>query len=274
MPVDGGIGHHHGVLLGGIGAPLLVLVDEPVDVLAPYGAVQRANHRDLQLGGFLQQRLYLGAVLADDVGVVAAGVIQAFRLEVDLVGEDIAVKRAEGAEGIGREKNPVRGVVADHGLGPMHHGRHHKGKGVLPGAQGIHLLDNGDAIVDVEGEVVLDHRLCLGVGVDLHIGIAQHQLAHCGAVFRLHVVDHQIIQRFAGVEQHGLLVQHQIGIVGNAVRDGVDVLKQRQATVAAAHPVHILCDLLYAMHDIAPPSAGEMILASDTGKHFDTLIIA
>ena len=54
-----------------------------------------------------------------------------------------------------------------------------------------------------------------------------------------------------GIKQHGLLVQHQIGVVGNAVRKGIDVLKQRQSPVAAAHPIHVLGDTLYAIHALA-----------------------
>jgi hypothetical protein len=52
-------------------------------------------------------RLDLGAVFADDVGVVAAGLVQPVVHEVHFVGEHVAAQRAEGAEGVGREENLV-----------------------------------------------------------------------------------------------------------------------------------------------------------------------
>ena len=74
VAVDGGVSDEHAaLLLGRIGAPLAVLVDEPADVLAPDRAVQGADHADVERGGLLEQGLHLRAVLADDVRVVAAG---------------------------------------------------------------------------------------------------------------------------------------------------------------------------------------------------------
>ena len=269
VAVDRGVGDHHALLLGGIGAPLLILVDEPVQLLAPDGAVQRADHGDVQLLRLFQQRLHLRAVLADDVGVVAPGVIQALGLEVQLVGKDVSVQRAEGAEGVRGIQHLVGGVEGHHDLRPVDHRGHDKGEGVAACGQGVALLHQRRAAVDVEGEVVPDHRQRLGVADDPDVGVAQHQLAHRGAMVRLHVVDHQVIQAARpeqvfevlkehladapvhGVDQRGLLVQHQIGVVGDAVRDRVDVFKQRQTPVAAAHPVHILCDLFDAMHAMA-----------------------
>ena len=76
------------------------------------------------------------------------------------------------------------------------------------------------------------------------------------------------------VKQHGLLVQHQIGVVGDAARNGVDVLKQRQAAVTAAHPIHILCNLLYAMHVVVPPFPGDTVLQPHRRDIIDAMIIA
>ena len=74
------------------------------DVLAPDGAVQRADHLDFKPRGLFEQCLHLRAVFADDVGVVAAGIVEPFGPEIDLVGVQISVQRAEGAEGVGGDR--------------------------------------------------------------------------------------------------------------------------------------------------------------------------
>ena len=83
---------------------------------------------------------------------------------------------------------------------------------------------------------------------------------------RLHVVDDQVVQGLAAqqildvlqqlaaggpvhrVEQDALLVQQQIGVVADALGDGVDILKQGQAVVVGAHPVEIVGDRSHAIH--------------------------
>ena len=67
--------------------------------------------------GLFQQELDVGAVLAHDVGEVAAGVVQPVPLEVHLVGEQLAVQRAEGAEGVGGKEDAVGDVEGHHASG-------------------------------------------------------------------------------------------------------------------------------------------------------------
>ena len=90
--VDGGEGDEHALHLGLIGGPLGILVQNIAQILAPHGAVEGANHLDVQAGGLLQQGLDLGAVLAHDVGVVPAGLVQPVPVKVHLVGEQNAVE--------------------------------------------------------------------------------------------------------------------------------------------------------------------------------------
>ena len=86
------------------------------------------------------------------------------------------------------------------------------------------------------------------------------------AVVRLHMVHHHIVQRASaqavlqillephghgllhGIQQHRLLVQHQIGVVADASGDGKDILKKGQAAVRSPYVHHIRCDLLYTIH--------------------------
>ena len=267
VAVDGGIGNEHAaVLLGRVGAPLAVLVDEPADVLAPDGAVQRADHADVERGGFLEQRLHLLTVLADDVRVVTAGIGQPVVLEVVLIGVEIAVERAERAERIGGKERAGRGVKADHDLRPVNHRRHDIGKRVLAEGVCIALGHKNGARINVEGEVVADHVADLRVADDLRLRVAAHGLLERLGVVGLHMVHDDVVQRTAAenkgevfkkltgdglihrVEQDGLLVEQDIGVVRHAARDGVHALKQSQTAVGRADPVQILGHLHSAVH--------------------------
>ena len=271
IAVDGAVGDHHALVFGGVAAPALIFFDEPADILAPDGAVQRANRLDLQPRGLFEQLLHLRAVFAHDVGVIAARVVQPFGFKVHLVGEEIAAQRAKRAERVRREENVVDRIVGHHGLGPVDHGGHDEGQRVAAGIERVHLLHQHGAAVHVEIEELVDHLERLGVADDLHLGMAAHNLAHCGAVIRLHVIDDQIVERTAvkdvlevleeligyapvdGIQQHGLFIQQHIGVIGHAARDGEYVFKQRQTAVAAAHPVKIILNLLHAIHSSRPP---------------------
>ena len=93
MAVNGGVGDHNAVFLGGVGAPLEVLFKEIAEVAAPDEAVQRANIVKLQPGRLFEHRLHLHAVFADDVGVVAACLVEVVCKEIDLVVEQVTVER-------------------------------------------------------------------------------------------------------------------------------------------------------------------------------------
>ena len=270
VAVDGGIGNHNGGLLGLIRRPMDVFVQEPRDILPPDRAVQRADGLNFNGGRLFKQRLHLRTVFADDVGVIPPCVGQILRLEVDLVGIEVAVQRAEGAKGIGGEERFGRCVVADHGLWPVNDRRHDEGEGMPSCAERVHLLDDHSAAVDVEGEKIPDHRDGLGVADDLDLRVAQHQILQNGAVIRLHVIDDHIIELPAiqnvrnvlekqigdgavhGIEQNGLFIQQQIGVVAHAVRDGVNVLKKGESAVASADPVEIVRHFLDTVHGVPP----------------------
>ena len=101
---------------------------------APYKAVQRADVVKLKSGRLFQNCLDLCAVFADDVRVIAAGFVNVICEEIDLVVEQMSVERAEGAEGVGREKHFVGQIVGHHDLGPMHHRSHDEGEFMPAGA--------------------------------------------------------------------------------------------------------------------------------------------
>ena len=103
VTVDGVVEDSDGLLFCFVAGPLVIKVQNEAEVLTPDRAVERAEHLDVNAGGLLQNVLYLHAVLADDVCVVAAGVIdEVLGLIVQLISEDVAVVRAEYAECVER----------------------------------------------------------------------------------------------------------------------------------------------------------------------------
>ena len=187
-------------------------------------------------------------------------------LEVVLIGIEIAIERAERAEGIGGEKRASRGVEADHDLRPVDHRRHDIGKRVLAEAVGIALGHEDGAGVNVKGEVVADHVADLRVADDLRLGVAAHGLLERLGVVGLHVVHDDVVQRAAAkdmgevfkelsgdglvhrVEQDGLFVEQDVGVVRHAARNGVHALKQSKTAVGRADPIQILGHFHSAVH--------------------------
>ena len=111
-----------------------------------------------------------------------------------------------------------------------------------------------------------EHIEGLLVPHDLHIGVALTQETDRAAVVRLHVVDDQIIHgtplqdevelveediRVADVDridEGGLLVYDEVGIVGHARGDRPDVLEALFHAVIHADVVDGVSDLRYLVH--------------------------
>ena len=266
VAVNRGVGDQDALFLRGVARPELVLLDELAEVLPPDEAVQRADAGDIERGGLFQRRLDLRAVLADDVGIIAARLVQVLGEEIGLIGEEAAVERAEGAEGVGREEDLVGAVIAHHDLGPVDHRRHDEAELVAAGLQAVPFLDQNDALRQIEGEKLRQHSLDLRIADDLRLGIARDQQLQRGGVVGFHVVDDQIIERPPAqrigdvlqenavnslvhrVKEHGLLVQQQIGVVGHALGHAVHALKAGKPAVIGADPDQILANFSCAVH--------------------------
>lgn len=72
VAINGAAENGHSLLLRGIGAPALVFLYEPADILPPDGAVEGTDPLDLQIRSPLEQGLDLGTVLAHDIGIIPA----------------------------------------------------------------------------------------------------------------------------------------------------------------------------------------------------------
>ena len=228
--------------------------------------MERAEHLNVKPCGLFQYGLYLHAVFADDICIVAAGLVKPVPVKVDLVIENIAVQGFECSESVRAEEDLIRLVVGHHDFRPVHHGRHHKMQGVFSGAECVAFFYNDLFLFQVKAEELVDHREGFGVADDLHFRVAQRQFIDHGAVVRLHVVDDQVVKRSAvqdslyifqelasygvicGIKKNGFLVHQQIGVVGHSVRERENIFEQFDPAVACAHPVQIFCDFSVAVH--------------------------
>ena len=220
-----------------------------------------------KLFAILEQGLHLRAVFADDVAVITAGLVHIVAEEVDLIGKQRAVDRAERAEGVGREQRARRQIIADHDLRPVDHRGAQERERVVAGLEGVALLDEMEGVLrgDAAAEL-LQHGADAVAADDDGLRMAQQHLADRAGVVRLHVVDDEIVELAPGqnvvdvleeyladrridrVEQDGLVVEQQIGIVGNPVRNGVNTLEHGKSAVIPADPPEILQNLADTVH--------------------------
>ena len=96
--------------------------------------------------------------------------------------------------------------------------------------------------------------------------MADHQIPQGGGVVGLHVVDEHIVQAASAqgvlqilkelgldgavhrVEQDGLFIQQEVGVVRHPPGDRVGALEERALAVIAADPEKVVCDLSDAVH--------------------------
>ena len=149
----------------------------------------------------------------------------------------------------------------------MHHGCHHKGQRMPARNEGVALL-HGQALRlwNKPRKILHEHAVRLIVAHHAHAGIAQQQLPDAGAVIRLHVIHDEIVERASiepggkalkkvlahgtvdRIEQYGLLIQQQIGIIGNAVLQRKHVLKQSNPAVGCAKVEKVLREIPVCKH--------------------------
>ncbi len=77
----------------------------------------------------MQHSLHLRAVLAHNVGVVTAGIVQPFAGKVYLISEQGTLQGTKGAKSIGAEQGTGGGVIGHQHFRPVYHGRGHKDAG-------------------------------------------------------------------------------------------------------------------------------------------------
>ena len=116
--------------------------------------------------------------------------------------------------------------------------------------------------------VVFEHAVYLLIADNGGFGMAQEHFGERRGMVGLHVMDDDVVERSApqnvlhvleelfgdgvidGIEEHRLFVEKEIGIVGSAARDGIDVLKEGEPPIARADVEKIFKDSHGIVHDI------------------------
>ncbi|MPN22483.1 hypothetical protein SDC9_169866 [bioreactor metagenome] len=121
--------------------------------------MQRTDELDLiqNAARLFQNQLNVRAVFSHNVGQIPPCVVQPVPVEIDLVGKQLAVQCAKGAESVGGEQDAVRGVEGHHDLRPVNHGGEHKCDDMLAEAEGI-TLRHLDGLMCVHSELKLTHQ--------------------------------------------------------------------------------------------------------------------
>ena len=101
MSVQTSVDYDKSVVFRCAGRPLLILVDEPGNVLSPDRSVQRADRLDIERCSLLENVLDLNAVLTHDICIIPACVIEEILLEVVLIRKNTVFDGTECSERIG-----------------------------------------------------------------------------------------------------------------------------------------------------------------------------
>ena len=261
VAVDGSAGHQDLLrLLGLVTGPQVIVVQVLAQIAGQHGAVQGADGGDIQRGGLFQQSLHLRAILAHDVQVVAAGL-------TGPVGVFIKPGHCtKPAKAVRREEHLFTALIAHHDLRPVHHGGKHKGQGVGTQAQALAVLHHHAALLGngIRPKELIHIQESFGVAHHLHFRVEGGQSGDVGTVVRLHVADHQIIRLASGqclgqvgkpglrgtvvhrIQNGGLFVQNDIGIVAHAGGHRVLALEQVNGGIVHTHAQNGFADLFHA----------------------------
>ena len=148
----------------------------------------------------------------------------------------------------------------------MHHGRKDEFEGVPARRKFVALLH--EQPFARAAAVIFEHPVYLLIAHNGGFGVAQEHFKKRRRVIGLHVMDDDIVELPAaqnvlhvfeelfgdgmidGIEERRLLVEKEIGIVGSAARDGIDVLEEGEPPIARADKEKIFQDSNGIVHGI------------------------
>lgn len=148
----------------------------------------------------------------------------------------------------------------------MHHGRKDEFEGVPARRELVAFFD--EQPFARAAAVVFEHAVYLLIADNGGFGMAQEHFGKRRRMVGLHVMDDDIVELPAaqnvlhvfeelfgdgmidGIEERRLLVEKEIGIVGDAARDGIDVLKEGEPPIARADVEKIFQNSNGIVHDI------------------------
>ena len=178
------------MLLRLVAAPAGVYIKQQVNVAAPNGPMQRADHGDFQSRQFLQCSLYLRPVFSYDVAVIPSGFRQPVLRIVQFVNKNIAIQGSEAAKGVGGEQDIFAFLIGHHNFRPMDHGRQVKMQGMAAERERILFFNGNCPALQIHIVELPDEGKGFGIPDDFQPGKTKEKFTDVGAVIRLHMVYH------------------------------------------------------------------------------------
>lgn len=123
IAVHGSVGDEDAGFLRLVPAPQVVFIENLRKIMPPDQPVRGTDEIDRRPLQLAEQRLYLRAVAANDIGIIPPRLIHPIPFKIGFVAEQVARKRTEGAESVRRKEHAVPLLIGEHHFGPVHHGR-------------------------------------------------------------------------------------------------------------------------------------------------------
>ncbi len=256
--MDGGKRHKNARFLRRVRTPRVVTVNEEPKILAQDGAMQRANHLNIQRGSLLQQSLHLATVLAHNVEVIATS-FAAPVVHLRVIRLFMAY-RTKLTKAIRAEQNLLSSLIAHHNLGPVNHRSRIEGQRMLAKLQHIALFNHLDLIGNAALIKLRNHLGSTSTANHHSRGVLRTEGSNVCRMIRLHVVHNQVIRSaltkhlsqvrkpllgatcINGVKNSNLLVQNHIRVVRHAFFKHVLTLKNIQVQVVATNVLNCVAN--------------------------------
>ena len=259
--MNGGVRHEYPLGFHAVTTPGIVQAGIGGEVAPQDGTVQRTDGVQRQRQHLFQEGLYLEAIFAADIKIVAtgfAGPVPIFFREITAFGQG-----PEFSEGIGAEEDAVGVQIGHHHLRPMHHGGAIESQAAAAQGKGITLFYHPVAAGQVQAvEELSQHLQGLGRGHHLQGGILPGHPGNQARVVRFQMMHHQIIRRASaqgfhevllprlratgidGIHNGHFLVLNQIRIIGHSLRHIILAFEQVQIHIVRPDISHRFVDFL------------------------------
>ena len=257
ISVHGGIDDHDSLLFRFIGCPVIVFIQQIVQIVSPDQTMKRTDKLNLiqNRRRLVQQFPDMRTVFPDNVSQITTVRVNPVPVIIYLIIKQPAVQSLERTEGIRGKQCSVCKIQCDHRLRPVHHGSFQICDRMLSetGFVSFFYYDRFMA-VGMKTKLFHQHKAFFRTENFRFRITVQHHLKRCGMI-RLPVVDHyriqfpsvqdilQIFHHLAAsvpvhrIEHYCFLIQKKIRVIADSFRNRMNVFKQRQPVVIGADPV-------------------------------------
>ena len=261
MPVNRRIGDKYAFIFRPVTAPDIIFINIISQILRQHRPVQGKNLLNIKSCRLFKQRLYLCAVFADNIDIIAACFAIPFVLNV---------KRAEFSESICRKQDFFFFLIRNHNFRPMYHRSHNKRQRMAAQRQFVALIDNNFAPFQIQMlKKLRNHIKSFRIRNNLCFFISVQKVLNICSMIRFHMQNNQIIRLFAiqnffqilkpfvgrplvnRIHHGNFIIHNDIGVIGNPFRNNILSLKQVQCLVIGTDIINAFGQLLI-LHIFTP----------------------